>query len=54
MIQSILRDLRIATFASKAISVLTVIKRIIITAMVVLFAIQIGKLLIKEKAVYSS
>lgn len=54
MLEIIMKDFKIASIASKAIAVLSVIRNIIMISVVAIFIVQIGKFYIKENKSLSS
>lgn len=50
MLETILKDIKIASIAGRTISILAVVRKLIITAVIIAFAVQIGKFLLEEKA----
>lgn len=50
MLQTILKDLKIASSAGKIIRLLTIARNMVFIIVVIIFLFQIGSFLIKEKA----
>ncbi|MEG1027949.1 MAG: hypothetical protein RR911_05955 [Oscillospiraceae bacterium] len=54
MLQTILKDLKFASVAGRAIGVISIVQKLIVTAVIVVFATQIGKFILDEKMKLSS